>query len=366
MARYIHELSGWPEFSWDQERVGALLLPVRHHQGVLLGKAGSIGFQLQREAFSETLTQDVLKTSEIEGERLDAEQVRSSVGRRLGLDRAMFPVDRRIEGIVDVVFDATQHYDQPLTAERLFDWHQRMLANERGLARLKIGQWRAGPMQVVSGPLGREYVHFEAPGAELVPAEMDHFLRWFKAQQALDAVLVSAIAHLWFVTIHPFDDGNGRIARAIADLALARSERMPQRFYSMSAQIQRERSSYYDILQQTQQGDLDITAWLVWYLECLDRAITLAEDEIESALAKHRFWTTLAHVPFNDRQRQMLNRLVDGFTGKLTTSKWATLTKTSQDTALRDITDLLERGILVREGSGGRSTSYVLAEAGML
>lgn len=364
MAQYIHELSEWPRFSWAQEQVTALLGSVRHHQGVLLGKAEAIGFQLQREAFSETMTQDVLKTSEIEGERFDGEQVRSSVGRRLGLDYATLPIDRRVDGIVDVVLDATQHYDQPLTEQRLFDWHRRMLEHERSLSRIRIGTWRTGPMQVVLGAFGREYVHFEAPSAARVPIEVDRFLDWFNTPWTSDAVIVSAIAHFWFVTIHPFDDGNGRIGRAIADLALARSEGMPQRFYSMSAQIQRERSRYYDILQRTQQGNLDITDWLVWYLECLDRALSVAENEIESALSKHRFWQSLAHVPVNDRQRHMLNRLVDGFTGKLTTSKWAKITKTSQDTALRDITDLLESGILAREPHGGRSTSYVLAEIG--
>jgi Fic family protein len=340
----------------------ALLPPVRHHQGVLLGKAESIGFELQREAFSETLTLDVLKTSEIEGERLDDEQVRSSVGRRLGLAHAVLPVDRRVEGIVDVVLDATERFDQPLTEQRLFDWHRRILEHERGLPRIRVGTWRTGPMQVVSGALGREYVHFEAPDANRVPEEMDRFLRWFNASSSTDAVIHSAIAHLWFVTIHPFDDGNGRIARAIADLALARSEGIPRRFYSMSAQIQRERSRYYDVLQWTQQGDLDITNWLTWYLECLDRAIGAAENEIEAAVAKHRFWSSLASGPLNDRQRQMLNRLLDGFTGKLTTSKWAAIAKTSHDTALRDITDLLERGVLIRQASGGRSTNYVLAE----
>jgi Fic family protein len=365
MPKYIHELSDWPGFFWGRTEITALLIPVRHHQGVLMGKAESIGFQLRRDALAETLSQDVLKTSEIEGELLDAEQVRSSVGRRLGLDRAALPLDRRVEGIVDVVLDATQRYNKALTESRLFDWHTRMLAAERGgLSKVVVGAWRTGPMQVVSGPLGSEYVHFEAPGADLVPLEMERFLHWFNKAHADDEVLVSAIAHLWFVTIHPFDDGNGRIARAIADLALARSEGMPQRFYSMSAQIRRERTGYYDILQQTQQGTLDITEWLRWYLECLDRAISSAELEIEAALAKHQFWTALVDTPLNDRQRQMLNRLVDGFVGKLTTSKWAALAKTSQDTALRDISDLLERGILVREASGGRSTSYVLAAFG--
>jgi Fic family protein len=370
MPEYIHELKGWPQFSWSAEHIGDQLASVSRHQGRLIGRMEAIGFQLRTEAVLESLTQEVIKSSEIEGEVLDKEQVRSSIARRLGLDiGALAPIDRNVEGIVEMMLDATQAYDQPLTEERLFGWHAALFPTGRsGMTRIIVGGWRtekSGPMQVVSGPIGRERVHYEAPVASRLAGEMRAFLAWFNAESYLDPVLKSAVAHLWFVTIHPFEDGNGRIARAIADMALARSEESAQRFYSMSAQIRVERNAYYEILEKTQKRDLDITAWLQWFLACLDRAFDGAEKTLASVLGKARFWDTYVQENLNDRQRKVLNRILDGFEGKLTNSKWAALTKTSNDTALRDIEDLARRGILVKDAAGGRSTSYsVIASAG--
>jgi Fic family protein len=329
----------------------------------------SLGFKLRAEAVLESLTEEVIKSSEIEGEVLDKDQVRSSLARRLGLDiGALAPADRNVEGVVEMMIDATQGYDQSLTEERLFAWHAALFPTGRsGVTRITIGGWRtdrSGPMQVVSGPVGRERVHYEAPAAGRLGAEMSAFLKWFNAGAAIDPVLKAAVAHLWFVTIHPFEDGNGRIARAIADMALARSEESPQRFYSMSAQIRAERGAYYDVLEAVQKGDLDITAWLRWFLSCLDRAFDGAEVTLAAVLGKARFWETHAGETLNDRQRLMLNRVLDGFEGRLTNAKWATLTKTSSDTALRDIDDLVRRGILVKDAGGGRSTSYSLGGVG--
>ena len=365
MAAYIHELPDWPRFRWDQQHLAELLPAVRHRQGRLIGRMAALGFDLRAEAVLRTLTEDVVKSSEIEGERLDRQQVRSSLARRLGINiGALTHADRDVEGVVEMVLDATGHYDAPLTAERLFGWHAALFPTGRsGMSRITVGAWRtepSGPMQVVSGPAGRERVHFEAPAAARLEPEMRAFLDWFNATNATDPVLKAAIAHLWFVTIHPFEDGNGRIARAIADLELARSEHSAQRFYSMAAQIQQERAAYYDILEATQKGDLDITLWLEWFLRCLDRAFNGAETILESVLGKARFWERHGRDTFNDRQRAVVNRLLDGFEGKLTSSKWARLCKCSQDTASRDITDLLKRGILVKNIGGGRSTSYSL------
>lgn len=329
----------------------------------------SLGLQLRAEAALETLTVEVVKSSEIEGEILDKEQVRSSLARRLGMDAGgLGPVDRNVEGVVEMTLDATQNYAAPLTAGRLFDWHAALFPTGRsGMARIITGAWRteaSDPMQVVSGPYGKEKVHYEAPGFARLDVEMTAFLAWFNATPETDPVLKAAIAHLWFVTIHPFEDGNGRIARAIADMGLARSEGSAQRFYSMSAQIRAERKAYYDILEATQKGGLDITVWLSWFLTCLDHASDGAETILESVIRKARFWEAFADQPLNERQRKVLNRFLDGFEGKLTSSKWAALAKTSQDTASRDINDLLERGILVKEAGGGRSTSYAPAEVG--
>jgi Fic family protein len=364
---YIHELSEWPRFQWNRERLAELLASVRHRQGRLIGHMEALGFNLRQEAVLQTLTADVLKSSEIEGEKLDVEQVRSSLARRLGMDiGALKPVDRHVEGVVEVTLDATRHYEQPLTDERLFGWHAAMFPTGRsGMSKIKVGVWRddrTGPMEVVSGPVGKEHVHFQAvPGARL-KREMAKFIEWFNQPADIDEVLKAGLAHLWFVTIHPFDDGNGRIARAVADMALARSENSPQRFYSMSAQIRQERSDYYGRLEATQKGTMDITRWMEWFLGCLGRAIDGAQTTLAAVLAKARFWERIQGVPLNDRQRHVLNRLLDGFVGKLTTSKYAKLVKCSPDTALRDILPLVERGILVRNPEGGRSTSYALAQ----
>jgi Fic family protein len=363
---YIHELPDWPRFNWSQKTLAQPLAALRHRQGRLIGHMEALGFPLRQEAVLETLTSDVLKSSEIEGERLDIQQVRSSLARRLGIDIGAFkPAARNVEGIVEMMLNATRHYAQPLAADRLFAWHASLFPTGRsGMARIDVGMWRrdkTGPMEIVSGPLGKERIHFAAPAAARLDREMQIFLDWFNARSAIDPVLKAGLAHLWFVTIHPFEDGNGRIARAIADMSLARSENSPQRFYSMSAQIRKERAAYYRILEQTQQGALSITAWMEWFLGCLDRAIAGAQTTLAAVLAKARFWESVAGVALNQRQRQALNLLLDGFAGKLTTSKYAQIAKCSPDTALRDILALVERGILIRNPAGGRSTSYALA-----
>jgi len=324
-----------------------------------------LGFSLRKEAVLQTLTQDVVKSSEIEGEALDSQQVRSSIARRLGIDiGALVPADRNVEGVVEMMLDATQNYDKPLTKKRLFDWHAALFPTGRSsMHKIRVGKWRddkSGPMQVVSGPIGRERVHYEAPQAKKIPREMTAFLSWFEADEPIDPVIKAGLAHLWFVTIHPFEDGNGRIARAIADMALARSEESPQRFYSMSAQIRLERKAYYDMLETTQKGDLDVTDWLEWFLACLDRAFDRANAILGNVLTKSRFWQSHAETTFNERQRDMINRLMEDFEGKLTSSKWAKIEKCSQDTASRDIDDLISRGVLMKDAAGGRSTSYSL------
>lgn len=362
---YIHERDDWPNLRWSDEQLAQPLAAVRHRQGRLIGHMEALGFPLREEAVLQALTEDVIKSSEIEGEVLDREQVRSSIAHRLGMDiGGLVEADRNVEGVVEMMLDATQNYAQPLTAERLFGWHAALFPTGRsGMSRIAAGAWRtaeSGPMQVVSGPIGRERVHYEAPASERLDEEMTRFLDWFETA-APDPVLKAGIAHLWFVTIHPFDDGNGRIARAIADLALARAEGTAQRFYSMSAQIRAERKAYYDMLERAQKGGLDITPWLSWFIGCLDRAFDGAETILASVMRKARFWEAIAGQALNERQRKVVNRLLDGFEGKLTNAKWAALTKASSDTALRDINDLLRRGILVKDAAGGRSTSYSLA-----
>ncbi len=364
---YIYERKDWPKLTWSRERLAALLAAVRHRQGRLIGRMEGLGFSLRSEAVLQSLTEDVLKSSEIEGENLDRDQVRSSIARRLGLDiGGLAAADRHVEGVVEMMLDATQHYSDPLTEERLFSWHSALFHTGRsGMKKIVVGGWRddkAGPMQVVSGPIGREKVHFQAPVARRIPREMRAFLKWFNGTQSCDPVLTAGLAHLWFVTIHPFEDGNGRMARAIADMALARSENSSQRFYSMSAQIRLERNAYYSMLEKAQKGGSDVTPWLEWFLGCLDRAFEGSEHILAGIFRKARFWETHAEKPFNERQQAVINRLFEGLEGKLTSSKWATLVKCSQDTALRDIDDLVKRGVLVKEPGGGRSTSYALAE----
>ena len=362
----IHEQVDWPRLRWRAEAVADLLADVRYRQGRLLGRMAALGFDLQREAVLGALVADVVKSSDIEGERLDAAQVRSSVARRLGMDVAgLAPADRDVEGVVEMMLDATRRYEQRLTAERLFDWHASLFPTGRsGLRRIAVGRWRgerADPMQVVSGPIGRERVHFEAPPAARVDAEMRAFLDWFEAPAEADPVLRAGLAHLRFVTVHPFEDGNGRIARAVADMALARSECSSQRFYSMSSQIRAERAAYYDVLERTQRSTTDVTDWITWFLACLGRSIDAAGTALAAVLAKARFRERAAGLAIGDRQRRVLNRLLDGFQGTLTTSKWAKLAKCSQDTALRDISFLVDHGLLRRNPGGGRSTSYDLA-----
>ncbi len=331
-----------------------------------MGGMERLGFALQSEATLQTLTLDVLKSSEIEGELLDAAQVRSSIARRLGIDIAgMVTADRQVEGIVEMMLDATQHFDEPLTEERLFSWHAALFPTGRsGMHKIVVGTWRDNPshdpMQVVSGPMGKETVHYEAPAAELLPDEMNRFLQWFNETSNTDPVVKAAIAHLWFVTVHPFDDGNGRIARAVADMQLSRADSTAQRFYSMSAQIRKERNAYYAILEKTQRGNLDITEWLEWFLQCLGRSLNAPEEILSLVLKKASFWKAQEKTIFNQRQVLLLNKLLDGFDGKLTSSKWAKIAKCSHDTALRDINDLIEKKVLIKEDAGGRSSSYVL------
>lgn len=363
--KYIYERKKWPEFTWDQLRITSELAQVRHNQGRLLGRMEGLGFHLRTEASLTTLTEDVVKSSQIEGESLERSQVRSSISRRLGLDVTGLPTpERDVEGIVEVMLDATQNAKAALTSERLFGWHAALFPTGRsGTARIRTGILRDdknGPMQVVSGAIGRQRVHFQAPPANRLKIEMKAFLAWFNAKAHVDPVLKAAQAHLWFITLHPFDDGNGRIARAIADMALARSENSSQRFYSMSGQICRDRKAYYEILEKTQGADLDVTEWLAWFLGCLDRAIKNSETIFDSVREKNLFWEFYADLEFNNRQRAMLNRLLDGFEGKLTSSKWALLSKCSQDTASRDIEELIKQSVLIKNPGSGRSTSYAL------
>ena len=368
MGVFVWERPEWPAWSFDGARLAAPLASVRHAQGRLLGRMESLGFKLRDEAWLQTLTQDVIKTSEIEGDRLDTDQVRSSIARRLGMDiGALAPVDRHVEGIVEVMLDATQHCTKPLTVKRLFGWHGALFPTGRsGLSKIRVGKWRddaSGPMQVISGPIGRETVHFTAPPADRLSDEIKEFLTWFEqVEHGLDGVIKTGLAHIWFVTLHPFDDGNGRIARVVGDMALSRSEHTHQRFYSLSAQIQQERKDYYDILEKTQKGGLDVTEWLLWFFACLKRAIRGADETLAAIILKARFWDRFADIPMNERQIKVLNRLLDGFEGTLTTSKWAKLTKCSQDSAYRDILGLIELGALKKSDGAGRSTHYVLVE----
>ena len=362
MATYIHQLRNWANFQWEEEQFLTLLSEVRNLQGRLMGKVELLGFDLKDKANLETLIQDVLQSSEIEGEILNPEQVRSSIATRLGLENSgLKNIDRNIDGVVEMMLDATQNNDKILTDERLFGWHAALFPTGRsGMYKIEVAKWRTGDMQVVSGGMGREIVHYKAPKAAFLPQEMKQFIDWFNSELDIDPILKAAIAHLWFVTIHPFDDGNGRIARAITDMQLSKADEVNRRFYSMSSQIKNEKKSYYSILERTQKGDLDITEWIIWFLECLKKAILSSNVIIDKVIQKHQFWTRNVKLIFNERQQKILNKLLEDFEGNLTTSKWAKITKTSQDTALRDITDLVNKGILVKAKSGGRSTHYIL------
>ncbi|MCX8490679.1 MAG: Fic family protein [Cyclobacteriaceae bacterium] len=363
MPKYIHLIKNWPDFTWQHEKLVHPLATVRHSQGRLLGKLEGLGFQLKAEASLGNLILDVMKSSEIEGEKLPIDQVRSSIARKLGMKvPGLVLTSRDVDGVVEMMLDATQKHDKPLTKERLFGWHSSLFpAGRSGLHKIQVGAWRdaeGDPMQVVSGAMGKERVHFEAPEAARLEREMKLFLKWFNSSEEIDSILKAAIAHLWFVTIHPFDDGNGRIARAIADMQLSRSDQTNQRFYSMSAQIQQERKAYYDCLEKTQRGTLDITDWLLWFLHCFDRALSASTQNVAGVMNKATFWEKHRTVTLNPRQRTMLNKLMDGFEGKLTSSKWAKMTKSSPDTALRDMQSLMQAKILEKEEGGGRSTSY--------
>ena len=363
---YIWEQDDWLDWAWDEARLSRLLASASYEQGRLHGRMEGLGFDLRKEAHLRTLTEDVIKSSEIEGERLDRDQVRSSIARRLGMDIGrLVPADRNVEGMVEMMLDATEKYDETLTDERLFNWHAALFPTGRsGMTRINVAAWRDdsnGPMQVVSGPMGREKVHYEAPPAERIIDEMARFLEWFESPDDSHPLLVAGLAHLWFVTIHPFDDGNGRIARAIADMALARSEKTRQRFYSMSAQIRHDRKDYYHTLEWTQEGGMDITRWQEWFLECLTHAIEGSKETLDAVMMKARFWDRFAREALNERQIRLMNKLLNGFEGKLTSSRWAKIAKCSQDTATRDIKDLIKRGALKQDEGGGRSTSYSLA-----
>jgi Fic family protein len=362
MARYIYEYDNWPEFTWDDKKIVVTLGKVRHLQGKIFGQMSALGFSIQEETILSTLTLDVLKSSEIEGEILNHEQVRSSIARRLGLEYAgIVHVDRNVEGVVEMMLDATQRYDIILDHERIFGWHAALFPTGWcGMHRIDTGCYRDGEMQVVSGPMGKEKIHFQAPPAKVVKKEMNVFLDWFNEETDIDGVLKAAIAHFWFIIIHPFDDGNGRIARAISDMLLARSEESSQRFYSLSNQILTEKKRYYEILQKVQHSSGDITEWLEWFLNCLYRSLENTEETLKRVLIKSDFWDKHKETILNSRQRLIINKLFDGFDGKLKTSKWAKIAKCSADTALRDIKDLIEKGILKQEESGGRSTNYKL------
>jgi Fic family protein len=363
--KYIHQNENWPSFTWDATALQTLLGEVRNRQGKLMGKMEAMGFALQEQALLNTLTIDILKSSEIEGEILNIDQVRSSIARRLGMDIAgLIPSDRNVDGVVEMMLDATQNFAKPLVKDRLYGWHNCLFPTGRsGMYKINVGQWRTdnnGPMQVVSGGLGREKVHFQAPDAILLEKEMSQFLDWFNDEKTLDPVLKAGIAHLWFITLHPFDDGNGRLARALTDMQLCKADGSSKRFYSMSAQILLQRNQYYTILEETQKGNLDITNWLLWFFENVLAALNATNTTLEQVLLKASFWEKQNSTPWNERQKILLNKMLDGFEGKLTTTKWAKITKCSPDTALRDIQDLISKGILLKEEKGGRSTSYTL------
>jgi Fic family protein len=365
MSDYIYQEENWPDFTWNNDVFVNLLSEARNLQGRLIGKMESLGFELRDEALLETLTLDVLKSAEIEGELLNPEQVRSSIAQRLGMEFAgAIMSDRNVDGMVEMMIDATHNCFKPLTVDRLFDWHAALFPMGRsGIFRITVADWRkdsTGQMQVVSGAAGKEKVHFQAPDANIVEFEMNRFLKWFNEESKIDLVIKAAIAHLWFITIHPFQDGNGRITRALTDMLLAKADKSTQRFYSMSAQIRIERNAYYDILEKTQKGNLDITEWIEWFLSCLINALKETVNVLNRILLKANFWNKNSKTIINERQKKVLNKLLDGFEGKLTSVKWAKIAKCSKDTAIRDINDLINKGVLQKESAGGRSTSYEL------
>jgi Uncharacterized conserved protein len=367
MKIYIYQHPDWPDFTWDSNALIGPLAQARHLQGKLVGKMGALGFRLRNEAVLETLTLEVLKSSEIEGQILNLDQVRSSIARRLGMKiSGLVPSDRNVDGIVEMMLDATQNFDEPLTIDRLFGWHSALFPSGRsGMYKIIVGKWRddsTGPMQVVSGAMGKEKVHYQAPPAIEIKKEMKSFLTWFNKASNEDMIIKSALAHLWFLTIHPFEDGNGRIARALSEMLLTRSDGLSQRFYSMSAQINVERKGYYKILEKSHKGTLDVTEWLGWYIKCLENALYSSDEILFKVLYKHKFWTKFAAEVLNNRQILLINKLLDDFTGQLTSSKWAKIAKCSPDTALRDIRNLLNKNILQKNPSGGRSTNYKLIE----
>jgi len=364
LAKYIYQYENWTDFTWNETEVNILFGEVRNLQGKISGQMNALGFSSKEEAALNTLTLDIVKSSEIEGEQLNYDQVRSSIARRLGINNAgLIPSNRNIEGVVDMTLDATQHYTDPLTNERLFGWHAALFpTGYSGLYQIEVGRYRTGEMQIVSGAMGKEKIHYEAVSAQDLQTEMNQFLAWINNDNLLDPVLKAAIAHFWFIIIHPFDDGNGRIARAIADMLLARAEKSTERFYSMSSQILAERKQYYEVLQKVQHSDGDITDWLVWFLNCLQKSLLQTTVTVQKILLKASFWNAHEKTDLNQRQHLMLNKLLDGFEGKLKTSKWAKIAKCSPDTALRDIRDLIHKGILQQEKEGGRSTNYELVQ----
>lgn len=364
MSKYIYQHKNWPNFIWNEKEISPLLGKVRNLQGKIIGQMNAFGFALKEETMLTTLTLDVLKSSEIEGENLNPDQVRSSIARRLGMNVAgLIPSNRHVEGVVEMMLDATQNYQNILTEERLFGWHAALFpTGHSGAYKIEVARYRTGEMQVVSGAMGKEKIHYEAPHPQFIEQEMNQFLAWLNSDVKIDSVVKSAIAHFWFIIIHPFDDGNGRIARAITDMLLARSDETSQRFYSLSNQILIDRKKYYEVLQRNQHSNGDITEWMSWFLNSLHQALSATESILQNVLRKIRFWEIHAETSINNRQRLMLNKLLDGFDGKLKSSKWAKITKCSSDTALRDIKDLLEKGILQQESEGGRSTNYELTE----
>ena len=362
---YLHQRSDWPNFTWDTDTLLPYVSTVRDLQGRLIGKMEGMGFELRKEAVLATLTEDIIKSSEIEGELLNPEEVRSSVARRLGMNISGLPeASRDVEGVVEMMLDATQRYEDPVTKDRMCGWHVALFPTGRsGMNKITVGEWRGdedGPMQVVSGPMGRERVHYVAPDAPRLEKEMNQFIEWFNTDDSKESVIKSAIAHLWLVSIHPFDDGNGRIARAIADTQLARADRTNQRFYSMSAQILKCKKGYYDVLESTQKASMDVTQWLVWYFERLTEALEATGVTLSKILVKAKFWELHKTTQLNDRQVYMVNKLHGDFVGKLNTSKWAKMTKVHRDTALKDVQDLVKKEVLLDTEEGGRSTNYVL------